>query len=1835
MKKYIFLLFLLPLLSFGQSIWTNPLTLPNTSVPASPYNTGNVLNSHITVSGITRSAGITGDLATDRYSAVGWATSASIDPTDYYEFTLTPNAGYKIDFTSFVYTGQASTQGPTVFAIRSSADTFTANVGAPTATGTTISLAGNTYQNVTSAITFRIYGWAATIGTGTFSINDFTFNGAVSCGSSFLTTPAGSYSYCIDNSNTITTATVNEGQYVVLNVVKGFTYTFAVGNAFGGNENLTVINDTDATNTPLVSASGASGATISLWQAPFSGKVKIRLASDACTTGTTGLALTLTLNSLGNTQDSQTVQGANSWVGHVYNYPAAGSPGGASPATPPTNVTPFLSANYVGYYNEAESFYQEFSAVAGTPTANYCFPVLTNGINLTNIDTQGFAVRYQMKSTKAAGCYVITFKSDDGIRLYVDNALKYDNWTDHGLATGYAMIYLTGNSDLIYDYYENGGSSQVGYGISSLASLNTVVQPTSTVCASASLTLDGSSFTTYGFAAGVISYQWQSSPDNATWTSISGATTEDYTIVSGTIAKYYKRIVTSSANAGCSNDSNVVSFVISPVSIAGTVSANQTICNGTQPADITLTGNTGTIQWQSSPNNATWTNITGATTSPLASAQMGSLSATQYYRAVVTSGVCAVANSTAVTVTVNAVVTAGAIAASQTICNGATPAALTSSTNGTGSGIITYEWQTNASGSYVTVLSATSATYAPPALTTTTSYQRRTVSVSGGTTCYSSYTTAVTITVNAAVTAGTIGTAQTICSSATPAALTSVTNGSGSGTITYEWQTNASGSFVTISGATSATYAPPALTATTSYQRRTVSVNGITCYSGYTTPITITISSAIATNTIATAQTICSGTTPAALTGSTPTGGSGTYAYLWESSTTSASAGFGNASGTNSNIGYSPASLSATTWYRRTVTSGGCSNTSTVIEITVTPLTATPTIGTITQPDCTTATGSVVLNGLPSGSWVLTRSPGSVVTTGTGTSTTITSLASGTYTYSVIGTNNGTGLKAEYFNNMTLTGTPVLTRTDATINNDWVNGSPDPLVNADNFSVRWSGQVQPLYSETYTFTTRSDDGIRLWVNGTQVINNWTDHSVATNTGTIALVAGVKYAIVLEYYENAGQAVAQLSWNSTSQALQIIPQSQMYPAAPCSSAASANVDINPQPSTPSTPIVAAPTQPSCTTPTGSVVLSSLPTTGTWTLYQNGTSIYTTTGGSGTYTVTGLSAAGSPYVFKVSNASCTSSNSTSIGITGLTTTTWSGTAWSSGTPTLNTLAILNGNYDTATYPDINACTLTINGGFTLTIQNQKFVTIQNDLTVNTGSVVEIKNQGSLVMINDAGVLTTVGTGKFNVNKTTTSFEKYDYTYWATPLAGTTTIATVFPTWRLDRAYEFHPENFIDLINVLTGQPIPDGFDDNENDWLYTSSMSPGRGYIIMGPTSGSFPRTESVVFTGKVNTGVITTPIQLTPDTTDPEDDFNLVGNPYPCAISADALINANITGTGTLNKTIDGTLWFWTHKADIAIASNGLQSYNYSQDDYAVYTLAGGTGTSASASGGAKPLGYIASGQGFFVEATAAGTLTFNNSMRVSPAITASPVTPATANAQFYKTMPIKPKAADKNRIWLNLENELGMFSQQLVAYFDNTTLRRDNGYDGLLSDAGNYINFYSIENNDAFKIQARPTFTQDDEVPLGYFSAVAGTFNINIDSKEGVFNDGANVYLEDKLVEVIHDLKAAPYTFTTEEGTFDDRFVLRYTNKSLGTGDFDALKNTVLVAVKSKKITINSFAETLDKVAIYDVLGKQLYKKSMLNANELSILNLPSSEQTLLVKVTLQSGQTVTKKVIY
>jgi len=161
-------------------------------------------------------------------------------------------------------------------------------------------------------------------------------------------------------------------------------------------------------------------------------------------------------------------------------------------------------------------------------------------------------------------------------------------------------------------------------------------------------------------------------------------------------------------------------------------------------------------------------------------------------------------------------------------------------------------------------------------------------------------------------------------------------------------------------------------------------------------------------------------------------------------------------------------------------------------------------------------------------------------------------LVSCVFVLCVIGVASGTeGLKGQYYygNAGNPWQTLVMERIDPTVDFSWGDGSPDPSMRSDDFTVRWTGMIEVPATDTYTFHTETDDGVRLFVNGQLVIRNWTDHSVTHNSGDIALIAGQKYEFILEWYERGGSAVCELSWSTPSLARETISSRYFSPERP--------------------------------------------------------------------------------------------------------------------------------------------------------------------------------------------------------------------------------------------------------------------------------------------------------------------------------------------------------------------------------------------------------------------------------------------------------------------------------------------------------------------------------------------------------------------------------------------------------------------------------------------------------------------------------------------------------------
>ncbi|VXB53160.1 hypothetical protein FLAVO9R_160001 [Flavobacterium sp. 9R] len=635
-------------------------------------------------------------------------------------------------------------------------------------------------------------------------------------------------------------------------------------------------------------------------------------------------------------------------------------------------------------------------------------------------------------------------------------------------------------------------------------------------------------------------------------------------------------------------------------------------------------------------------------------------------------------------------------------------------------------------------------------------------------------------------------------------------------------------------------------------------------------------------------------------------------------------------------------------------------------------------------------------------------------------------------------------------------------------------------------------------------------------------------------------------------------------------------------------------VNPLPSTPSVGTI---TNITCSLPTGSMALLNLPS-GAWTINQSGTSSNTISGSGTTYTVTGLAVGNYSFTVTDNTTGCTSFATSSQLISDQSSTVWNGSSWSNGTPDATKNIIIASSSGTPFAANLTGCSLIINNGVTATVPLGVTLTITNAVTTDGQLIFE--NNASLVQTTNA-----TNTGAIEYRRISSPMKNFDYTYWSSPVSGQT-------------AKNLSPNTLADKYFRFSG---------SANDWVFDDDvMTPGVGFIIRVPKPGSpapdnwsgSTYSQPVAFKGTPNNGDYSF--------TAGANELNLIGNPYPSAIRADDFITAN-------TSIIYGALYFWTHNT--AIAPSG-SDYVYTADDYATYNITGGT------AGGPLPIpvsgpapspglntsvpnGFIAAGQSFFVENAAPGSFQFTNAMRV-----------AGNNSQFFKQANTKKTATvEKNRVWLNLTNSGGAFKQLLVGYITGATNDWDNLYDGPTFDGQEFVDFYSVNQGKNLTIQGRALpFEDTDVVPLGYRSTIAGPFDISIDNRDGSLA-GQEIWLEDKKSNTLHELTKGKYTFTAINGVENDRFVLKYTGKTLGTDDNEVADKSLIVSVKNKKITLTSSAEAITQVQLFDLLGRKVYDKSKINAQEWSISNLPLSEQTLIVKTTLANGAVSNKKIIY
>lgn len=571
----------------------------------------------------------------------------------------------------------------------------------------------------------------------------------------------------------------------------------------------------------------------------------------------------------------------------------------------------------------------------------------------------------------------------------------------------------------------------------------------------------------------------------------------------------------------------------------------------------------------------------------------------------------------------------------------------------------------------------------------------------------------------------------------------------------------------------------------------------------------------------------------------------------------------------------------------------------------------------------------------------------------------------------------------------------------------------------------------------------------------------------------------------------------------------------------------------------------------------------------------------------------------------------------------TTVWDGSTWSNDVPDENYSVTLNGNYNTSTHGNLDIYDLQVNTTKILTVDNGSYAKIKQDVDVDGQIIVE--TEGAFVQISETANFIVSEGGSAQVNKTTAPLARYyDYTYWSSPVNGITA-TNAFAEASSSRRYWYDAQNFLDELsevgNTNTFVAGHDDIDDNGDDWAYLSNetiLLPGSGYAT-SQNSGGFVTgtTYDFSFEGTFNTGIITTPLHYNGDNGDK--DWNLIGNPYPSAISADAFFAENTSNVG-------GAIYLWSHASTADANGSGNAVYNFSADDYAI--INSGSGEVA---GGKNiiPNRYIPSGQGFFIQAMANDDAVFNNSMRVAD---------ISSNSQFFKNQ------EPFNKLWVNLTTDNGIFNQILVAYVDNAT----DGNDGLAYDTQRNLSsdvaaiiYTTIPDNVTHKyaIQGKSSnsINADESIPLGFYTAIsdATIYTLSIGKIQGAFLTGNPVYLVDNFTNTTHDLKQSDYSFTAIPGEFNDRFTIVFNLNTLHTNTVSQNSQSLTVIYSHQdaiSFKTNS-AQTIKHIAIYDMTGKRIkHVKGSNNQEVIQTHNL--SKGSYVATITLDSDTVITKKII-
>jgi hypothetical protein len=511
--------------------------------------------------------------------------------------------------------------------------------------------------------------------------------------------------------------------------------------------------------------------------------------------------------------------------------------------------------------------------------------------------------------------------------------------------------------------------------------------------------------------------------------------------------------------------------------------------------------------------------------------------------------------------------------------------------------------------------------------------------------------------------------------------------------------------------------------------------------------------------------------------------------------------------------------------------------------------------------------------------------------------------------------------------------------------------------------------------------------------------------------------------------------------------------------------------------------------------------------------------------------------------------------SLGTHGSGATYWDGKDWNNFFPD-RTRDVVVSDVLNGAIQDLEAYNLEIeNGGhlnFEDPLESNQSVIVHHNLIVK--GEFTLGDTESLIMLNENALIEGEIT---KIENSSVRNHIYDFTYWSSPVFGNT-IASTFPGVNKDRIFYFDQS-----VSSAINRDDPDFY----NTWIkadQSDKMIKGLGYAAEGIDDG----VHEVQFLGVPNNGDVLVPLKGNFDDGEPLNDFNLIGNPYPSGIDIETFLDKNL-------GVIDGTIYLWTHNSTADVQGE------FNPSDYAMYNKTGGTQAST---GGAKPNRYFGSAQGFFVRALKSDPVLFNNAMRIKG-----------INDQFFKNQISKNREADKDRIWLNLTTAEGGFHQLLIGFIEGATEGIDLAYDGLNRSSESGVDFFSHINDQKFTIQGLPPFSDEFTVYLGVeIKGLPRSFNISIDQLEGKLLN-AEIYLEDRELKIIHDLKNSDYYLDMmAPGVYDNRYILHFRRATiLNVEDFN-LSREIIISQTENQLKIDA-ADMVKSVKIYDVLGRVLH----------------------------------------